>query len=236
MRESEVRAAFSTEHVYRAQQAVYRTSTGPDARDVLAGTVAALRRGRLLEVGCGEGALSAALAADGWDVVATDLSPRMAQLTRERGARACVAALPRLPFADASVDCVVAAWVLHYLDAGTVPAAIREIRRVLRPGGTLVAATNADRHMAELWRRLPAVRYRLSFAAEHAPELLAAHGAEVTAVPVEGTVVFESYEQAKAFVTPQVRPATLADTLEPFDGRLPVTRRAAVLRATFPAR
>ena len=45
-------------------------------------------------------------------------------------------------------DVVVAAWMLYHLD--DLDAGLAEIRRVLRPGGALVAATNSEGHLADL--------------------------------------------------------------------------------------
>ncbi len=224
-------AGFDTEHIYRFQQSVYRNGSGPDARDVLAHAVDALPRGELLEVGCGEGEFAAALAGNGWRVTALDASPRMVELARTRAVAAQVASLPLLPFPDDRFDCVVGAWVLHYLAAPAVTEALAEIRRVLRPGGWMVLATNSDRHMSELWCRVPGARYQLTFSEQNAPDLLAGIGAAAEVTPVEGTVTFTSYAQAHAFVANQVRPRERADLLEPFSGSLTVTRRAAVIRA-----
>lgn len=224
-------AGFETEDVYRFQQSVYRNGSGPDARDLLASTLATLPPGDLLEIGCGEGELAAALGAGGWRVTALDASSRMVELATARGVHAQQAALPVIPFADASFDCVLGAWVLHYLEAPGVSQALREIRRVLRPGGSIVLATNSVRHMAELWGRVPGARYSLSFAAEDAAALLAAIGAVAEVTPVDGTVTFTSYGQAYEFVANQVRPRSRADRLEPFTGSLSVTRRSAVIRA-----
>jgi ubiquinone/menaquinone biosynthesis C-methylase UbiE len=222
---------FETEHVYRFQQSVYQNGSGPDARDVLARTIAAQQKGDLLEVGCGEGEFAASLDASGWRVAALDSSPRMVELTTARGIPAQVASLPRLPFPERHFDCLVGAWVLHYLSRPAVAEALEEMRRVLRPGGWIVLATNSDRHMSELWTRMPGARYALTFSAENAPALLAGIGAVAEVTPVEGTVTFTSFEQARAFVANQVRPRARAGRLEPFSGSLTVTRRASVIRA-----
>ncbi|SBW28898.1 hypothetical protein FDG2_6158 [Candidatus Protofrankia californiensis] len=64
----------------------------------------------------------------------------------------------RLPFADASLQCVVAGEVLEHLT--DLPAACAELARVLAPGGTLVVDTLADTlfcriTMVRLAERLP---------------------------------------------------------------------------------
>ena len=53
------------------------------------------------------------------EVVATDLSPRMVELTRERGVAARVADVQALPFADASfAGCIAQAVLEHVVDPG----------------------------------------------------------------------------------------------------------------------
>nr|WP_241562162.1 class I SAM-dependent methyltransferase [Streptomyces hoynatensis] len=105
----------------------------------LAGDVA---RRRVLDAGCGSGPLFAALRDRGAVVTGLDSSARLVELARRRlGADADlhVADLrDPLPFADGTFDDVLASLVLHYLeDWGPTLA---EMRRVLRPGGRLIAS------------------------------------------------------------------------------------------------
>lgn len=225
---------FADERVYRAQRAVYRDSTGPDARDVLWDEVRRRPPARLLEVGCGEGELAERAARAGWDVIATDRSARMVELTAARGVRASRQDARRLAIRDASVDCVVGAWVLHYLDPAEVGMAVAEMSRVLRRGGLLVLATQSGRHMAELWDRLPTASYRIPFAAEDVDRVLARSFTGTRRIDIEGTVVFSDWDQARTFLARQVRPAALADRLERFRAPLRVTRRSAVITAVRP--
>ncbi|MFD4257571.1 class I SAM-dependent methyltransferase [Streptomyces sp. NPDC058534] len=231
---TEAVSAFTSEDVYRAQQAVYRTGSGPDAREVLRDAVTRLNPGDLLEVGCGEGELAQAAMAHGHRVVAVDGSERMVELARARGVDAQVSLLPTLPYPSDSFDLAVAAWVLHYLTDEQVKLSLRELARVVRPGGNLILATNSDRHMAELWARLPSARYRLTFPAERASELLSSVGAHAQITEVEGTVVFRDDAQARQFLRNQIRPASAVDRMTPIEGSLTVTRRAAVIVAEFP--
>lgn len=52
-----------------------------------------------------------------------------------------VADIASLPFDAASFDVAIASYVLHILDASAREPAVREINRVLRPGGILVTIT-----------------------------------------------------------------------------------------------
>jgi ubiquinone/menaquinone biosynthesis C-methylase UbiE len=107
----------------------------------LAGDVAGRR---VLDAGCGAGAVSVALRERGAVVAGFDRSARMVELARQRpGAdtdlRVVDIAGP-LPYPDGAFDDVVAALVLHYLADWTAPLA--ELRRVLKPGGRLIVVVN----------------------------------------------------------------------------------------------
>jgi len=107
----------------------------------LAGDVAGRR---ILDAGCGSGPLLAALRDRGAIVTGFDSSAGMLEQARRRlgdDADLRVAELGRpLPFPDAAFDDVIAALVLHYLeDWGP---ALAELRRVLKPGGRLIASVD----------------------------------------------------------------------------------------------
>jgi SAM-dependent methyltransferase len=97
------------------------------------------RAGRVLELGCGSGALTRHLLRAGHDVVATDGSPAMVELARSRlpGADVRLLALPDdpLPVADAVVS---TGHVLSYLPGEeALRRALVAAARALRPGGVL---------------------------------------------------------------------------------------------------
>jgi ubiquinone/menaquinone biosynthesis C-methylase UbiE len=99
---------------------------------------------RILDAGCGSGPLSAALRDRGAVVTGIDASAGMLALARRRlgdGVALHVVDLrDRLPFDDGTFDDAVASLVLHYLeDWGPTLA---ELRRVLRPGGRLIASVD----------------------------------------------------------------------------------------------
>jgi len=107
----------------------------------LAGDVAGRR---ILDAGCGAGPLAAALRDRGAVVSGFDSSAGMVEQARLRlgdGVDLRVADLAEpLPYADGVFDDVVASLVLHYLrDWGPTLA---ELRRVLKPGGRLIASVD----------------------------------------------------------------------------------------------
>ena len=98
----------------------------------------------VLDVGCGSGVVSRAMAqlvGPGGKVTATDASPALLAVAREYADRAGVGALIEwriadcrdLPFADASFDAVLAATVLAHVPGAE--RALAEMVRVTRPGG-----------------------------------------------------------------------------------------------------
>jgi SAM-dependent methyltransferase len=92
--------------------------------------------GRLLDVGCGGGSHTAAFAAAGWEAVGLDPSEAQLLLARKRGCEVVQGSAESLPFPDSSFDAAVSLWT--HTDVGDWPAAVREIRRAVRPGGAFV--------------------------------------------------------------------------------------------------
>lgn len=88
-----------------------------------------LPSGMLLDLGGGTGAANEIL--ERFDVVALDPSPEMLSLNSEP--RRVVAVGERLPFVDGTFDAVFSAYVVRNLDS--LDEALREIHRILRPGG-----------------------------------------------------------------------------------------------------
>jgi SAM-dependent methyltransferase len=114
-------------------------SQGPDLQ-ALASLVAGKSQARVLDLGCGGGHVSFAVAPHVREVVAYDLSAEMlavvAKAARDRGLGNLSTergVAEKLPFADASFDYVFSRWSAHHwrdLDLG-----LREAARVLKPGG-----------------------------------------------------------------------------------------------------
>ena len=100
--------------------------------DLLAGFGA---RGRILDLGCGTGGVLQHLQGLG-DAVGLDPAPEAARYCRRRALPMVLGSGLELPFADGSFDAVLALDVIEHVPDDV--AMLREARRVLRPGGTLV--------------------------------------------------------------------------------------------------
>ena len=95
---------------------------------------------RTVDIGCGEGRLTRHLMALGHDIVGVDASPSLVAAAREADPPMDIrlADAAALPLDDASADLAIAFMSLHDIDP--MPAALREIARVLEPGGRLCLA------------------------------------------------------------------------------------------------
>src|SRR5467141_1835647 len=94
--------------------------------------------GDALDVGCGEGRVSRVLKECGYRVTAIDPIEKLLLAAEQAGSADAyrIAAAAVLPVENSSFDLAVAYNVL--MDVEDVPAALKEMRRVLRPSGTLV--------------------------------------------------------------------------------------------------
>jgi ubiquinone/menaquinone biosynthesis C-methylase UbiE len=92
---------------------------------------------RLLDAGCGTGWLASKLSEFG-AVEAVDLHEEALKLSRSRGVNATRATVEELPFADSSFDVVTSVDVIYHQNVGDDVTALREMFRVLKPGGFLV--------------------------------------------------------------------------------------------------
>jgi len=138
---------------YRGLTWLYDFVIGPTTREraVKAAIVVQARLepgAQVLDVGAGTGSLAIMLkrSQPAATVVGVDGDPRILAVARRKGSTAAAdvswveGMAQRLPFERNQFDRVVTSLLLHHLDDAAKAGALVEMRRVLRPGGTLVVA------------------------------------------------------------------------------------------------
>ena len=102
---------------------------------------------RILDLGCGDGALSARLGSSGAEVLGVDSSPDMVAAAQQIGVNAQVLSMEALPFRE-EFDAVFSNAALHWVR--DQDAALAGIFRALKPGGRFVAEMGGHGNIAAL--------------------------------------------------------------------------------------
>src|SRR5215813_7114620 len=118
---------------------------GARARKALLDQAAIQPGRRVLDIGCGTGDLVTLIKRlhSDVDVVGLDPDPKALARARRKAERSAVTIQldqgfsDELPYPDASFDRVFSSFMLHHLQAGEKEKTLREVRRVLKPGGSL---------------------------------------------------------------------------------------------------
>ena len=119
--------------------------TGGDAaRRALLDQAAISPGQRILDIGCGTGTMVILIKRlyPSVDVVGIDPDPKALARAERKAARARVSVRldrgfsDQLPYADASFDRVLSSLMFHHIDANDREATLRDVRRVLKPGGS----------------------------------------------------------------------------------------------------
>jgi len=193
----------------------------------------------LLDVGCGDGALASDLARRGAIVTGLDADPAMIVAARRRTAseatqlRLIDGQAERLPFDNATFDCVLAVTVLCFVrDA---ERAIAEMVRVLRPGGRLVIGELGRWSLWAVHRRIrgwlgdPTWRAAMFRTAAALRRLARAAGLDV--VEVRGAVHYPPYGRAAQVLAPVDlwlgRKTTLGSTFIAVSATKPIEKTSA---------
>jgi len=134
---------------FSKKQAGFAVQTRAAKALELLGTIS----GRVLDLGCGPGVMSSMVENKGCDVVGVDLSPGMLQLARRHAPKTafCIGEGRSLPFASQTFDAGIAVGVLEFAEDERL--VLRDMARMLRPGGVFVATFPNRRSPYALWRR-----------------------------------------------------------------------------------
>jgi SAM-dependent methyltransferase len=142
--------------------------------------------GKVLDIGCGRGLLLNKLRQRGWDPIGTELSEDAAAFARDRlGLTVITQPLEEINFPSNEFDLVI---LWHVLEHVASPRdALREVSRILKPGGTLLVAVPnfgswEARWSRNLWFHLDVPRHLTHFTPKTLGRLLADAGIPITAV------------------------------------------------------
>jgi SAM-dependent methyltransferase len=183
---------------------------------------------RVLEVGAGPATMwqqNLERVPPGCEITLTDFSPGMVEQARQnlRGSyphfKLQVANVESLPFEDAGYDVVIANHMLYHVPS--VPTALSEFRRVLKPGARLYAATNGRDNLREVFELVTRFDERerfdvggviASFTLENGAELLEAHFSPVRLLRYEDGLAVTEAEPLVAYL------ASIGSFAEQFSG------------------
>ena len=217
-----VREQYATPNNLRSRKSAYANSEGDDPRQFAFDAIAAQLPRHVLEVGGGEGELAERVLKElGAEVIGIDQSEAMVEIQRGKGIDARVGDATRLPFADGEFDLAIAAWMLYHVP--DLDRTVAELARVLRPGGVLVAVTNALDHLielSELARRNAMDDF--TFRSDTGDEILRRHFAAVERRDAHGWVTMDD-ETVRRF-------AASWDALEPLVTMPPLAEALRVRR------
>jgi SAM-dependent methyltransferase len=159
------------------------------------GFPARVRRGRALDVGCGNGRFLERLRHHGWDVAGVDTSPAAARAAREAlGVDVRVGTLESASFEQGSFEFVHMSHVLEHLPDPL--ATLREVARLVAPGGRVYIETpNIDslgfRWTGEFWFPLEAPRHLWLFSPRTLARALSSVGLSVSQLHARSFPVFK---------------------------------------------
>lgn len=164
----------------------------------------------LLDVGCGDGALASELSRRGAAVTGLDADPAMITAARRRAEAEAVqlqfveGRAESLPFEDATFDLILAVTVLCFVH--DAERAVKEMARVLKPGGYLIIGELGRSSLWAMHRRvrgwLGNVTWRAAkFRAASEPRRLA-QAAGLTVVEVRGAIHYPPCAIAAKIVSP----------------------------------
>ncbi len=225
---------------------IRRRSTNPlDVREAAVRGLSLGRARRILDLGCGFGFMTGAVArraaADavvvGVDACAANEEPYLDCIaeTGRAGRYVCRVLDSRLAWPDGSFDAVICSYALYFF-----PGIVPEVARVLAPHGVFVAVTHAESSCRELLQAIGAsapssglMAYVRSFSAENGSDLLGECFDQVERIDYSNALVFEAAHEDELlaylqFKLPFLSPTGTANGA--FSGSLSETVRQRLAR------
>ena len=179
----------------------------------------------VVDIGCGDGELARRLPA-AWPWVGVDRSPTMLARAPKPATQGDARALP---FPDETFGAVAMLWMLYHLpDPET---ALAEARRVLKPGGLLMASTNSQHDSPEL-AHVHSIGV-VSFNAENASDMVGRHFEEIELDRWDAPLVhLPDKEAVRDYLIGRTMPVAEAErAAERVDTPLDVTKRGVLVFA-----
>jgi len=176
----------------------YRTKTGKYVDRTEKWLVFSMMRtksGKALDLGCGTGNYTLELLKRGFDVVGLDASDGMLEVARSKGLNCIKGDAYALPFQDRSFDLVLSVTMFEFIHEPE--RVLREIHRVLTPGGEVIIGTMNGRSAWFVFKRLKslfvetAYRYARFYTPKELEELL--EGAGFKEIESAGVIFFPSF-------------------------------------------
>ncbi len=180
---------------------------------------------KILELGCGHGLLwkeNADRIPSGWDITLSDLSSGMLDsvwrnlVVTGRNYKFKEIDAQQIPFADETFDVVIANHMLYHVPDRA--KAFAEIKRVLKPGGRLIATTVGENHMNEthIWEKRASREnlcgpFTSSFTLENGLEQLKAFFSQITIIRYPDNLRVTEVEPIIAYICSMIRATDLSE-------------------------
>ena len=180
---------------------------------------------RILELGCGHGLLwkeNKIRIPVRWNITLSDLSSGMLDaawrnlVITGRAFQFKEIDAQSIPFDDETFDAVIANFMLYHVPDRS--KALHEIKRVLKPGGTLIAATVGQNHMKEMMEYLQQVHlenlwtsYANLFTLENGLDQVRSVFDEVSVTRYEDSLTITEVEPIMAYIRSSIRATELSE-------------------------